>query len=77
MYICNNCKSLFEYTVSIREYHNELDDRPYEELEVCPYCKSDDVDIAAQCSLCGEYVTCDYVKLSDGTVACLNCYQMY
>ena len=77
MYICNNCGELIESTISIHEYHDELDERPVEEYHGCPYCKSNDVSEAVQCSLCGEYVASDYVKLGDGTIACQNCYVRY
>ena len=75
-YYCYNCDSYFENTVSIREYHNEVDDRPFEEYQGCPYCKSDDIVEAVQCSLCGQYVVCGYVKLNDGTIACSDCYEI-
>ena len=36
MYICNNCGALLESTVSIHEYHDELDDCSVEEYHGCP-----------------------------------------
>lgn len=77
MFICDNCGALLESTISIHEYHDELDDRPVEEYHGCPYCKSDQVFEAVQCSLCGRYVINDYVKLKDGTIACSDCYVMF
>lgn len=77
MYICNNCGAVIENTISIHEYHDELDDKPIEEYHGCPYCKCSDVDEAVQCDLCGEYIAHDYVKLSDGTIACSDCYETY
>lgn len=77
MYICNNCGALLESTVSIHEYHDELDDCPVEEYHGCPCCKSNDVVEAVQCDLCGEYVAYDYIKLKDGTIACSDCYTTF
>ena len=77
MYICSNCGALLESTVSIHEYHDELDDSPVETYHGCPYCKSDQVEEAVQCDLCGEYCVNDYVKLKDGTIACSDCYTVY
>lgn len=77
MFICTNCNKILESPVSIHEYHDELDDSRIEEYYGCPYCKSDQIVEAKQCSLCGEYVIDDYVVLKDGTVACQNCYVMY
>lgn len=77
MFICNNCNSLLENTVPIHEYHDELDDKFCETYYVCPYCKSDDVDEAVQCSICGEYISHDYIVLKTGQVICSNCYTMY
>ena len=74
MYICNNCGALLESTVSIHEYHDELEDHPIEEYHGCPYCKCSDVSEAVQCDLCGEYVVYDYIELKDGTIACSDCY---
>ena len=77
MYICNNCGAIIENTISIHEYHDELDDKPIEEYHGCPYCKCSDVVEAVQCDLCGEYIAYDYVKLKDGTIACSDCYTTY
>lgn len=77
MFICNNCGVILENTVSIRERHNELDDRPAEEYQGCPFCKCDDIMEAVQCDLCGAFVAYGYVKLKDGTVACSDCYETF
>ena len=77
MMCCNNCGALFENPLIVRDYHDELDDRAYEELQCCPSCKSDDLSIAVQCSFCGEYVIENYIVLPDGTIACDGCYVMY
>lgn len=76
MYICNNCGAVFESTVSIHEYHDKIDNQ-IEEYHGCPYCKSDDICEAVQCSMCGEYVAYDYIILKDGTIACSDCYTTY
>lgn len=77
MYICNSCGLIFESPKTIREYHNELDDNPYEEYEACPYCGCSDFDQSYRCDLCGEYTGWHYVKLKDGTVACSDCYETF
>ena len=77
MYICDNCGAVFENTVSIREHHNELDDKAVEEYRGCPVCKYGGVLEAVQCDMCGEFVAYDYVRLKDGTIACSDCYETF
>lgn len=77
MYICDNCGALITSPISIHEYHDELEDKPIEEYHGCPYCKSDQVVEARQCSLCGEYTAHDYIVLADGSIVCDNCYVMH
>lgn len=77
MCICNNCGAILENTVSIHEYHDELDDKSVEVYHGCPFCKCDDVMEAVQCDLCGEFVAYDYIRLKDGTIACSDCYETF
>lgn len=77
MYICESCGKLLTSPVPIHEYHDELDNGCIEEYYGCPYCKSDQVFEAKQCTLCGEYVLHNYVVLADGSVICENCYVIH
>lgn len=77
LYVCEDCGSVFTAPATLYEHHDELDECPAEKLSVCPYCKSYAIYEARQCDMCGEYVTEDYVVLSDGTVACSDCYTVY
>ena len=77
MYICLSCGALLDSPVAFHEYHDELDECPFEEYHGCSHCKSRDVVEAVQCDMCGEYVGNGYVVLSDGTVACEDCYILH
>ena len=75
MFKCNDCGALFKDIAPIKEYLDE--EVGYLLFHGCPNCRSDQVEVAVQCDLCGEYVTEDYVVLKDGTVACADCYTRY
>lgn len=77
MYICQSCGYIFDNPAMIPEFHDELDECPSEVFFGCPYCKSTDIDESVRCDMCGKYVSSDYVRLSDGTIACQDCYTMY
>lgn len=77
MYICLECGALLESTVSIPVLHDEVDDQSIKTYHGCPYCKSDQVEEAKQCDLCGKYVVNDYIELKDGTTACHDCFKLY
>ena len=77
MFLCDNCGALLENPVSLHEYHDEVEDHRIEEYHGCPYCKSDQVFEAEQCTICGEYVSHDYIELNDGSIVCSNCYTMH
>ena len=55
MLFCNYCNEKFETPKILREYHNELDESPYEEMAVCPYCGDEDIEVLHKCRICGEY----------------------
>lgn len=55
MYICNECRGVFEEPRVEREPHYELDGAPCEEHSVCPYCDSYGYGEALECDGCGEY----------------------
>ena len=40
---CLYCNALFDSPLILREYHNELDENPFEEIPVCPYCLDTDI----------------------------------
>ena len=77
MYICQNCGYILKNPGVVPEFHDELEGSPLEIIWGCPYCKSTNVDEAVRCDICGEYVTSDYVRLLDGTIACNKCYTLY
>jgi len=60
MFICNECRELFEDPKPMREYHSEVDG--YERYDVCPICGCEDIEEAYMCEECGEYITDDYRK---------------
>lgn len=68
MYICNTCDEIFDEYKIIEEHHPYGDTYAVEEFAVCPHCEDTDIDIAKQCSQCGEYVA----ELEDGM--CKHCY---
>ena len=47
MYICNNCKQMFEEPDFLYETHG-LDTPPYEKLYFCPYCHCGDFNFIYQ-----------------------------
>lgn len=54
MYYCNNCKREFESFKKLTETHN-LDNPPFENTYVCPFCESADVKetVITHCRYCG------------------------
>ena len=54
MYICKDCKNLFENAQKFLERHN-LDTPPYEEISVCPHCNSERIveEEKRYCRCCG------------------------
>ena len=59
MFKCDDCKNLFEEPA--KEYVNQSPEYT-EEINVCPICGSDEIELAEKCSLCGEYEPCDCEK---------------
>jgi formylmethanofuran dehydrogenase subunit E len=74
MYLCLDCNNIFEEPHYYEETHG-LDSLPYEILSECPHCGGSFVETIC-CDLCGEWVAGEYVKLSNGTVACEQCYEV-
>ena len=61
--ICDNCKKIFESSVSARR---EIDGVEYR-YETCPYCGGDELSETSFCPICGETIAmsddiCDYHK---------------
>jgi len=54
MFYCNNCGFDFEKPLKLFDKHN-LDNPPYEELSVCPACKSQNIKekTVTHCKCCG------------------------
>lgn len=74
MYLCLDCENIFEVPKEYSESHG-LSSPPYETWAGCPKCSGGYVETIC-CDLCGEWVTGEYVKLKDGTVACDQCYEV-
>ena len=72
MYICFDCGELFEEPKHYVETHG-LDYPPYETWKGCPVCGGA-YDDAMECSICGNYITGDYIE-DDGVFVCDNCYE--
>lgn len=72
MYICLNCKELFEEPGTWVETHG-LDCGPYEEWYGCPYCNGSYAK-AYRCDSCGEWIEGKYVKVDDKRY-CDYCYE--
>ena len=44
MYYCYNCDEMFSKPIRIIERHGWTYPHAYEELMVCPFCESDDIE---------------------------------
>ena len=75
MYICKQCRTLFEEPIKWKENRGECFGFPtHEEFIGSPCCLSDYAK-ARQCDSCGDYLIGDYVKLIDDARYCEDCYQ--
>lgn len=72
MYKCVACDSCFEAPRKTYETHG-LDTPPYEEFFTCPHCRSDFVEEAFLCDICGEYTVDNYIETVRGQIFCENC----
>ena len=71
MYICNECKEVFEEYEVVYEALPYGMGSAYEKWCVCPYCGDTDFDEAEECECCGEVVAKE--RLKDGL--CEECYE--
>jgi hypothetical protein len=56
MYKCLNCGAVFDYPDYEDDFTSEYFGRPVtHHISVCPECRSDELDTAERCQLCGEY----------------------
>lgn len=65
MYICNDCKAVFETADTEQQNHPYGMGYAVEKYCVCPYCGSTNFSEAYKCLFCGEYVA----ELDDGMCA--------
>lgn len=79
MYICTDCKELFEETKAVTDY---VTDDPYPmgpTIYVCPHCGSDDYEEAKECPDCLAYYSKEalvMVETDDGDIyVCPDCYE--
>lgn len=57
MFFCYDCGEFFDEPITLYDGHSELDEGPiWEAYGACPYCQSDQIDIAQKCDICGDYV---------------------
>lgn len=68
MYYCCDCGSFFSDCDMERVFHAEVDTRRFEEVRVCPVCKSDDIEEAKRCPVCGN----DYAGDGDICDECME-----
>ena len=61
MYLCRECKNLFEEPKTYVETHG-LENPPYEEFKCCPFCGGGYVK-TMPCDYCGEYIEGKYVEI--------------
>lgn len=74
MFLCLDCDALFEEPKEYIETHG-LSSPPYESWSGCPNCGGAYVK-TIPCECCGEWITGEYVKFNDYTVACEDCYSI-
>jgi hypothetical protein len=72
MFVCRECKNLFEEPKTYFETHG-LETPPYEKFTCCPFCGGTYVK-TMPCDYCGEYIEGKYVEMPDKKVCCDYCY---
>ena len=76
--ICLGCGNVFntDEVQRVQDYRGECWGRPaYEEELVCPHCKSNDIDDAEECEICGSW--CSTEELYDNGGLCTACLETY
>ena len=77
MYICTECKQVFDEPIEWKESRGEYFGSPaYETLVGCPFCYSACTE-AYPCDCCEEIIEDTYIKTDDGKRYCQDCYQVY
>ena len=74
MYICLECNKIFSTPKTYTETHG-LDHPPYETWSGCPSCGGNYTE-TYECALCGNWITGEYIKLTDNTLVCDQCYEV-
>ncbi len=76
MYICVDCKRIFYEPAVIRhgyeEYWGAVVALP--DGSGCPYCRSEEVEIACQCAECDGYFLREDLTELEGALLCQDCY---
>lgn len=67
MFICNNCRRLFDESEAVRYSDSDT----LETFSLCPECGDCDSDIAERCPVCGEYASEN--ELDDNFGLCKEC----
>ena len=72
MYLCLDCGYIFSNPKTYTETHG-LDTPPYEKYLACPVCGGAFVE-TYPCAICDNWITGDYIELSNGDIICDDCY---
>ena len=75
MFVCLECRGLFQEPLSWSENHG-LDTPPYEEFKGSPCCYAGYIN-ADPCNCCGHAITTDNYITVDGNKYCSDCYTVH
>jgi len=67
MYICSECRRIFEEATEVKDFRGYYGETAaYELMYECPCCGSNDYYPTEECAGCGEYFDQDEIALYDG-----------
>jgi formylmethanofuran dehydrogenase subunit E len=75
MFICLECNEVFEEPKVVYEHHPYGMTYATEEWRVCPHCGDSNIDIAVECSRCGEYIAKEEAYTEGKKYLCDFCYE--
>lgn len=62
MFVCLECGEMFEEPLILYDNLGEFWGAPAQDAYgACPNCKSDQIDEADKCDICGEYIQAGYI----------------
>lgn len=77
---CNDCNNIFDKPQYIWEKNEFWGAVTSDKIEVCPICKSDNIELTdhlPKCECCNDICVGKYIKTDDGNYYCENCYLEY